>query len=209
MERQLLIEYLPFTLSQQQLREAVSNPTKNLIVSGKIQAANKPNANKRIYPGDTLRREVEKYIKGPIAENRALGELDHPESSVVNLKNASHNIIKLWWEADDLLANIEILPTPSGNILKTLFANGIKVGISSRAMGSVSTIDENTFKVEDDLELLCWDFVSTPSTYGSFMAPVNLNESYTPSEIKIINKYSKVNRIISDILCTQGFCCVK
>lgn len=209
MSKQLLIEYIPFTLSQQQLREAVSNPNKNLIVSGKIQAANKPNANKRIYPGDTLRREVEKYIRGPITENRALGELDHPESSVVNLKNASHNIIKLWWEGDDLHGDIEILPTPSGNILKTLFLNGIKVGISSRAMGSVTALDENTYQVEDDLELLCWDFVSTPSTYGSFMAPVALNENYTPSEIIVMNKYTKINKIISDILCTQGFCCIK
>lgn len=208
MSKQLLIEYLPFQPTPQQLQEARMNPTANLIVQGKLQAKNKPNANKRVY-GDSLVREVAKYMKGPVAECRALGELDHPESQVVNLKNASHNILDLWWEGDDLYGKIEILPTPSGNILRTLFENRVKVGISSRALGSVSPLDEELLQVEDDLELICWDFVSTPSTYGSFMAPV-LKESYSPQELLIHDKYKKVDSILGDIICTQtGVCCLR
>ena len=207
MTKQLLIEYLPFQPTPQQLMESKMNPTANLIVQGKMQAKGKPNANRRVY-GESLVREVEKYKKGPVSENRALGELDHPESPVVNLKNASHNILDLWWDGDDLYGKIEVLPTPSGNILKTLFQNGIKVGISSRAMGSVTPIDENLVRVEDDLELICWDFVSTPSTYGSFMSPV-LQESYSPVELGHFNKYKKVDSLLGDIICLQtGVCCL-
>lgn len=207
MAKQLLIEYLAFQPTPQQLMEARMNPGSNLIVQGKMQAKGKPNANRRIY-GDSLIREVDKYKRGPIAESRALGELDHPESSVVNLKNASHNILDLWWQGDDLYGKIEILPTPSGNILKSLFESGIKVGISSRALGSVTPISEDLVRVEDDLELICWDFVSTPSTYGSFMEPI-LKESYTPSEIQIMNKYSRVDSILADLICLQtGVCCL-
>lgn len=208
MSKQLLIEYLTFQPSPQALMESKMNPNANLLVQGKLQAKGVPNANRRIY-GESLAREVEKYKKGPIAENRALGELDHPETPVVNLKNASHNIIDLWWQGNDLYGKIEILPTPSGNILKTLFINGIKVGISSRAMGSVTPIEENLVRVEDDLELICWDFVSTPSTYGSFMEPI-LKESYTPAEVSSFNKYRKVDSLIGDIICLQtGVCCLR
>jgi len=208
MAKQLLIEYLTFQPTPQQLFEARMNPSANLIVQGKMQAKGKPNANRRVY-GESLVREVDKYKRGPIAENRALGELDHPESSVVNLKNASHNIQDLWWQGDDLYGKIEILPTPSGNILRSLFDNGIKVGISSRAMGSVTPISEDLVRVEDDLELICWDFVSTPSTFGSFMEPI-LKESYSPSELHTMSRYSKVDSILSDLICLQtGVCCLK
>lgn len=207
MAKQVLIEYLTFQPQPQQLREVRYNPTTNLIVSGKVQAAGKPNANKRIYEYDILKREVDKYLAGPVAEKRALGELDHPETGVINLKNVCHNITKLWWDGQDLYGEFEILPTPSGNILKQLFLNGINVGVSSRAMGSTTPIGEGLVQVEDDLELICWDFVSTPSTYGAFVAPINnLNESYTPG----IQKYTRVNQIISEIICTQtGICCLK
>jgi hypothetical protein len=148
-------------------------------------------------------------MKGPIIENRALGELDHPESSVINLKNVSHNILKLWWEDKNLYGDIEILPTPSGNILKQLFANNITVGISSRAMGTVSPIGEGLVQVEDDLELICWDFVSTPSTFGAYVRPVSgINESYSPSNGNL-NKYNRANRMVSDIICSMsGVCCI-
>ena len=208
MNKQVLIEYLTFQPLPQQLQEVKFNPSKNLIVSGKVQSMHKPNANKRVY-GDSLRTEVEKYVKGPIAEKRALGELDHPETGVINLKNVCHNITRLWWDGDDLFGEFEILPTPSGNILKQLFMNGINVGVSSRAMGSVTPLGENLVKVEDDLELICWDFVSTPSTFGAFVQPVSgLNESYQPH--LQASKYAKANQLISEIICTQtGICCLK
>jgi hypothetical protein len=207
MNKQLLIEYLHFEINPQQLKEGVSS-NKNLIVEGVIQRANAKNQNGRIYPKEILLRESEKYVKGPIAENRALGELDHPEASVINLKNVSHNIKKIWWDNDDLYGRIEVLSTPSGNILKTLFLEGITVGISSRGMGSVSQMNEDTVEVQSDFELLCFDFVSTPSTFGAYVRPTNsINESKMWNTKSNPNKYSNVNSIITEILCNRaGFC---
>lgn len=208
MSKSLLIEYSIFTPKTTQLTEGVKGGPRNLIVEGVVQRADAKNQNGRVYPKHILEKEVEKYIAESIAQNRALGELDHPESSVINLKNVSHNIKRLWWEGDDLMGEIEILPTPSGNILRELFANNITVGISSRGMGSVQPLGEGTVEVQDDFELLCWDFVSTPSTQGAFMKPTGLNENFNPQLNQ--NKYSKINSIISDIICTQsGVCCVR
>jgi len=207
MNKQLLIEYSAFQPLPQSLTEAKRLSNGNMVVSGLVQATDKPNANRRIYPYQTLFEQVQKYIAGPIAENRALGELDHPESSIINLKNVSHNIVRLYWEGKDLYGDVEILPTPSGNILKELFRNNITVGISSRAMGSVTPIGEGLVQVEDDLDLICWDFVSTPSTYGAYMKPVGgLRESIDRS---IAKPTSKINQLISDIICSQsGVCCL-
>lgn len=210
MSKQVLIEYITFQPQPQQLQEARMTGGKNLIVSGKMQSANKPNANRRIYSKEILEREVDKYVKGPVAENRALGELDHPESSIINLKNVSHNIRRVWWDGDDLFGEFEILPTPSGNILKELFLNNINVGVSSRALGSVSPLGEGLVQVEEDLELICWDFVSTPSTYGAYVKPVGLNESFNAESIVNASKYSKVNELVSQIICEQaGVCCIR
>ena len=204
MSKSLLIEYALFT-PKSILSEGRGD--RNLMVEGVIQRADSKNQNGRVYPKDILEREVEKYVQGPISENRALGELDHPESMVINLKNVSHNIKKLWWNGDDLMGKIEVLPTPSGNILKELFINKITVGISSRGMGSVQSLGEGTVEVQDDFELLCWDFVSTPSTQGAFMTPTGLSEGYKP---QYDNKYSKINTLISDIICSQsGVCCIR
>jgi hypothetical protein len=205
MSKSLLIEYALFTPKSTVLTEGKGD--RNLMVEGVIQRADAKNQNGRVYPKSILEREVEKYIDGPVAENRALGELDHPESMVINLKNVSHNIKKLWWNGDDLMGKVEVLPTPSGNILKELFLNKITVGISSRGMGSVQPLGEGTVEVQDDFELLCWDFVSTPSTQGAFMTPTGLSEGYKPQHN---NKYSKINTLVSDIICSQsGVCCIR
>ena len=208
MSKEILIEYLPFKPQPRQITEAKMNPRIPFLVSGKVQAADKPNANHRIYDFDTLKKQVALYEQGPVAEKRALGELDHPETSVINLKNVCHNITKMWWEGKDLFGEFEILDTPSGNILKELFLAGINVGVSSRAMGSVTPIGEGLVQVEDDLELICWDFVSTPSTYGAYVKPVGgLNESYTP---QVNEQREGINRLISDIIClNSGVCCIK
>jgi hypothetical protein len=128
--------------------------------------------------------------------------------STINLKNVSHNIVECWWDGKDLYGKVEILPTPSGNILKTLFENGLTIGISSRAMGSVSQIGEGLVQVEDDLDIICWDFVSTPSNFGSYMKPElkpGLRES-----IEYSDKYSRTSKLISEIICLQsGVCCLK
>ena len=206
MTKQVLIEYMPFRPLPQSLHEAKLNPSKNLIVEGIVQRADAKNENGRVYPKNILHREVEKYIAGPIAQNRALGELDHPESSVISLKNVCHNIKQLWWEGDDLFGRIEILNTPSGNILRDLMLNNITVGISSRGMGSVRQLGENTVEVQDDFDLVCWDFVSTPSTHGAYMKPVSLAESKQYNSTSF-NKYDKINSLVTDIICSQTGVC--
>lgn len=138
-----------------------------LILSGKIQEADVKNGNGRKYPEKILRREIEKYQK-LVEENRALGECDHPESSVINLKNVSHMVTKLWWEGPAVMAKIKVLPTPSGQIIKSLVQSGIKLGISSRGLGSTHQSNGVTM-VDDDFQLICFDLVSEPSTPGAFM----------------------------------------
>jgi hypothetical protein len=209
MTKQLLIEYIAFKPSPQMLSEAVKCPSKNLIVSGVVQRAEAKNQNGRVYPKEVLEEAIKKYTAGPIAENRALGELDHPDSSIINLKNVCHNIKRLWWDNEDIMGDIEILPTPSGNILKELFLNNITVGISSRGMGSVKPLGEGTVEVQNDFELLCWDFVSTPSTQGAFVRPTGLSEGVVPGT-RSFGKYTKVNNLISEIICSQtGICCIR
>jgi hypothetical protein len=142
------------------------------LVKGVLQRAGAENQNGRVYPKGILERELEKY-QTLIKERRALGELDHPDSSVINLKNVSHNIREVHWEGDDVVGTVEILPTPSGNILKELLRAGILLGISSRGMGSTKPMEGNKLLVGEDFELIGWDFVSNPSTHGAFMTPMN------------------------------------
>jgi hypothetical protein len=201
----LLTEYRPFQVNKQLVEQSIKE-NKSLIVSGVLQRADAKNQNGRVYPKEILKREVEAYMQGPVAENRAMGELDHPESSVINLQNVSHTIKKCWWDGDDVRGDVEILPTPAGNILKALFAAGVTVGISSRGMGSVSdNLSEGTVEVQDDFELLCWDFVSTPSTHGAFMSP-KANKSINENKQQNY-KYTNINNIIRDIICDNTGTC--
>ena len=199
--KQVLIETQYFTAKPIKLAEGKSL-TGNPLVQGILATAEVKNGNGRYYSKDLWEREIDKYMEN-VNANRALGELDHPDSSIINLKNVSHNIKKIWWDGDNVMGAIEILPTPSGNILKALFENNIPVGVSSRGMGSLKQMGE-IMEVQDDFELLCWDFVSTPSNPGSYMKEVGMmNES---KQNKQINKYQKVNSIITDILCSNGSC---
>ncbi len=199
MSKNLLVDYLPFEISREQINESISENDGRLVVKGVLQRAEAKNQNGRIYPRETLMREADKYSQIQIAERRALGELDHPDSSVVNLNNASHNIIEMHWDGDDLLGTVEVLGTPAGNILKELFKSGIKLGISSRGLGSVEEIHESdghepVVKVQPDFELIAFDFVSNPSTHGAFMHPMNEGVDNT------LSKPSKIESIINDIL---------
>ena len=151
-------------------------------------------------------RESKKYTKEFINQKRAMGELDHPESAVVNLKNVSHNVSEMWWEGQNLLGKVEVLSTPAGNILKELFKAGIKLGISSRGMGSVSEDTSNgAQEVQKDFELIAFDFVSNPSTHGAFMHPMNESVNYENNQNlredgSVCDKWCKTESIISDIL---------
>ncbi len=197
MHKQLLVDYMPFEISAHKINESIQKNNGKLIVKGILQRAGTQNQNGRIYPREVLQREATQYTDTQIKERRALGELDHPDSSVVNLQNASHNITEMHWDGDDLLGTVEVLGTPSGNILKELFKSGIKLGISSRGLGSVKEIHEDdTVEVQDDFELIAFDFVSNPSTHGAFMYP--MNEGVDRS--KQIEKWSGVDGIINDIM---------
>lgn len=199
--KQVLIETQYFTAKPLKLVEGTV-PTSNPLVEGILATCEVKNGNGRYYSRDLWEREINKYIEN-VKANRALGELDHPDSSIINLKNVSHNIKKIWWDGDHVMGAIELLPTPSGNILKALFENRIPVGVSSRGMGSLKQMGD-LMEVQDDFELLCWDFVSTPSNPGSYMKERGtMNESKTPQQI---NKYQSVNSIITDILCANGTC---
>lgn len=170
------------------------------IVKGILQRAGAENQNGRVYPRQILEREAKKY-EVLIKERRALGELDHPDSSVINLKNVSHNVREIHWDNDDLVGTVEILPTPSGNILKELLKAGILLGISSRGMGSVVNIGEGKVKVGDDFELIGWDFVSNPSTHGAFMTPMNesVNKQLT-KQTAVCNEYCKTQDLMREII---------
>jgi hypothetical protein len=207
MSKQLIVEYMPFKPvgSLTESSGAAYGIPGGFVVQGVLQRAGAKNQNGRVYPKRILERECQRYQMEYIDQHRALGELDHPESSVVNLNNVSHNVLKIWWKGDDLHGAVQILDTPSGKILKELFRAGITLGISSRGLGSVKELrNEGTVEVQEDFELICWDFVSNPSTHGAFMRPTHMNESV--NKITQTNKYNRVNDIITSILCEDGKC---
>ena len=204
----LLTEYRTFKVDKRLVETSIKE-NRSLVVKGVIQRAEAKNQNGRVYPKEILEREIQKYIEGPVRERRALGELDHPESSVINLQNVSHNVIKVKMVGDDVYGEVEILSTPAGNILKELFRNGITVGISSRGMCSVQESGNGTVEVQDDFELLCFDFVSTPSTHGAFMKPAgrSIQELQEGKTQLPEYKYTNVNNIIRDIICDNTGVC--
>ena len=199
MNKQLLVDVRPFQISRKQIDESIKENSGRLIVKGVLQRAESKNQNGRVYPREVLLKEVSKYLENQVTERRALGELDHPDSSVVNLNNASHNVIEMHWDGDDILGTVEVLSTPSGNILKELFRSGIKLGISSRGLGSVEPVNEadgedGTVEVQPDFELIAFDFVSNPSTHGAFMRPVNESVENKGSETKIESIINSIMR---------------
>ena len=197
--KKVLVETQLFKPKGLMLTEGKLSNRGNPMVEGILATAEVKNGNGRYYPKELWEREIDKYMES-VKQNRALGELDHPESSVINLKNVSHNITDMWWDGDKVLGKIEILPTPSGNILKALIENNITVGVSSRGMGSLEDRG-GVLEVQDDFELLCWDFVSTPSNPGSYM------EIVTEGKMAQLNKYQGVNSIVNEILCANTCTC--
>lgn len=199
MSKQLLIETHAIKISPSQITEGVDGENTALLVEGVLATAEVKNGNGRYYSKDLWEREMDKYSE-LIKQRRSMGELDHPESSVVNLKNVSHLISEYNWDGDNVIGKIEVLPTPSGNILKELIKSGVTVGVSSRGMGSLEDRG-GVMEVQDDFELLCWDFVSTPSNPDSFMHLVSEG-----LDLSSQTNYQKVNSIISEILCSNGHC---
>ena len=203
--KNLIVDYIPFEITREQVNEAIKENDGKLVVRGVLQRAEAKNQNGRVYPSEILQREAKNYNESFIKQKRALGELDHPDSSVVNLSNVSHNITEMHFEGDNLIGTVEILTTPSGNILRELFKNGIKLGISSRGLGSVETVNEGpndqpVQKVGNDFELIAFDFVSNPSTHGAFMYPMNESVDKTQTQGRTCGTYCKAEDIINKII---------
>ena len=201
--KQLIVDYIPFEITPQQITESMSTNDGKLIVKGVLQRAEAQNQNGRVYPKDLLTREAKKYTENFIQQKRALGELDHPDSSVVNLQNASHNVMEMHFNGNDLVGTVEVLGTPSGNILKELFKSGIKLGISSRGLGSVESIGENgAQEVQPDFELIAFDFVSNPSTHGAFLHPMNesVDKTQQYEQRPDCGIWCKTEQLIHDII---------
>ena len=201
MSKQLLQEY--FELCPECPIHALNESEKRSVMEGAVylvgicQRAGMKNGNGRVYRKETLQREVENYQRA-VKERRSLGELDHPDDSVINLKNASHLVTKMWWEGDNVMGKIEVLDTPSGAILKALVKSGVKLGISSRGMGSVKQEKDKTI-VEDDFQLICFDMVSEPSTPDAYLSPAKgASTANISPEINMYLKEEKQN--IIDVL---------
>lgn len=200
MDKNLLIEYIPFSIPNELIKESLEKNNGRLFVSGLMQTSDSLNQNGRLYPESILKRECNKF-QDSIRRNSSLGELDHPDTAVVNLQNTSHVIRELWWKGKDVYGKIEVLDTPSGKILKALFEAGILLGISSRGTGTVTRNEQkNCNIVNDDYELITWDFVSSPSTRGAWMLKESKESKLLLKNIiekDIINKDKKIrdNRI--------------
>ena len=209
MSKNLLREYFELCPEGRCPVERLTETEKRNISNGAVylvgicQKAGTKNGNGRVYRKETLQREIENYQKA-IGERRSLGELDHPDDSVINLKNASHLVTKMWWDGDSVMGKIEVLDTPSGKILKELVKSGVKLGISSRGLGSVKQTNGETI-VEDDFQLICFDMVSEPSTPNAFLAPQR-GAGISVSMPETINKYisegkdNKIDSLIDSIL---------
>ena len=201
MSKELLREYFELcpegrcpvdVLSESERKEAMNDGAVYLV--GICQKAGTKNGNGRVYRKETLKRELENY-QNAIRDRRSLGELDHPDDSVINLKNTSHLAVKMWWSGDAVMGKFEILDTPSGKVLQELVKSGVSLGISSRGMGSVREEQGQTI-VEDDFQLICFDMVSEPSTPGAFM----VREARNLNEAQVFSKADRINRLLNEVL---------
>lgn len=198
MKQKLLTEFFELCkdgICQDLLTEREKRESANgvLYLSGRIQAADTPNGNGRVYPKKVLEKEIKNYMR-IVKDNRATGELDHPDDAVVNLKNVSHMMVDVWWQGNDVMGKLKVLDTPSGRILKDLNAAGVKLGISSRGLGSVKESAGGNAIVEEDFQLICFDIVSEPSTPNAFVYDSD-KTSFSSDNFRAKLKESKQNQI--------------
>lgn len=193
-ERKILREWLPLERKEggNLLVEDARESGGRLVLKGPMQRCEAPNQNKRIYPRNVLQREFENHMKA-VRENRAMGELDHPETSTVSLEKVSHVVREMWWDGDTWMGKIEVLGTPMGKILENLIDSNITIGISSRGVGSTSTNEGGMDLVQDDFTLVCFDLVAEPSTHGAYMLP----EGFDRNKGQIFNRADRINRALN------------
>jgi hypothetical protein len=208
MSKQILIETRQFKPNPVTITEVSGDLGGNIMVEGILATVEVKNGNGRYYKKDLWEREIDNFQKKINQKStETCGELDHPDSQIINLKNASHAIRSLRWDGDEIIGTVEIFCDPgdkgtnSGRIAGALVRNGLMIGISSRGMGSLKQVGE-IMEVQDDFELLTWDLVSNPSNPDSWMINSSLNENKSPT----LDPYSKVNSIITEILCANGTC---
>ena len=201
LERQKISEARPDWIPFEPMIQESKSPAGLMVVRGILQKAEAENHNGRVYPRSTLEREIERYKKECVQERCALGAVDHPDSDEVKLENASHNVIDIWWDGNTVMGDVEILTTPAGNILQTLYENRIKLGISSRGTGTLTRRQDGTSIVEEDFRLAAFDFVSNPSTKGAFMKPLQESQQSSPlkREQRIESRLDEIIRNMSSL----------
>lgn len=196
-KKRLLREWIQFEAPSDLIKESREKNGGKIVLTGIIQKANQLNQNKRVYPREILRREVENYQKA-VREGRAVGECDHPESSTVSLKNVSHVIREMWWDGDNVMGRVEVLnKLPAGKILEGLLDSGIKLGISSRGVGSTEKTNEGHDEVQEDYQIICWDMVSEPSTPGAFL---HEGRNIEVDSRRIFTRGDRIFRALNDII---------
>ena len=193
-KQKLLVEQNLLYYDNELIKEAHDTSKPLVLRHVTLQRANSKNQNGRIYPRDVLTKEVVKYEKEFVQQNRALGELDHPESPVVNLRNVCANVTKIAMKGDSVMGDMQILSTPAGNIVRELVKNNIRLGVSSRGVGTVKNVNEDTLEVQEDYNLICFDVVSNPSTPGAF-----INESLDPIPQLVVNIDSLIYDFLAEI----------
>ena len=176
---------------------------KNYVIEGVFLQSNLKNRNGRVYPKEVMKKEVERYIKEYVEQNRALGELGHPDGPTVNLDRVSHMITSLKEDGDNYIGRAKIMNTPMGNIVKSLIDEGAKLGVSSRGMGSLKMNEDGINEVQDDFYLAtAADIVADPSAPDAFVRGIMENkewvlvngvwtEQHCDMSKKIIKKASK------------------
>ncbi len=193
-QQKLLVEQNLLYYDKELIKEAHDTSKPLVLRHVTLQRANSKNQNGRIYPRNVLTKEVVKYEKEFVQQNRALGELDHPESPVVNLRNVCANVTKIGMKGDSVMGDMQILSTPAGNIVRELVKNNIRLGVSSRGVGTVKNVNEDTLEVQEDYNLICFDVVSNPSTPGAF-----INESIDPIPQLVVNIDSLIYDFLAEI----------
>lgn len=198
-ERKLLREWLPLTQEGGKfLVEDLRGDGGRLFLKGAMQRCEAPNQNKRVYPRRVLQREFENYFKA-VKENRAMGELDHPETSTVSLEKVSHVVREMWWDGNTWMGRIEVLATPMGKILESLIDSGVTLGISSRGVGSTSTNEGGLDLVQDDFTLVCFDMVAEPSTHGAYMFAESVDKNRGP----VLSRPDRIARVLNALKGTK------
>lgn len=195
-DKRLLREWFPIEYKPELIKESREKNNGKIFLTGIIQKSDTKNQNGRVYPHHILQREVENYTKA-VREGRALGELDHPESSTISLKNVSHCIREVWWDGKNVMGKVEVLGTPQGKVLESLLESGICTGISSRGVGSTEKTNEGTDMVNDDYQIICWDIVSEPSTPGAYLFREGRSIDLDPK--KTWGKADRIYRALNEI----------